>query len=152
MSDSLWPHGLQHARLVCPLLFSGVCVNSCLLSQWCYQTISFSVAPFSFCSLSFPALESLSMSWFFALGGWSVGTSASTSVLPMNVQGWLPLGLTGWISLLSKGLSRVFSSTTIWEHQFFGAHNISNWWINIHFQDWENRNLEKLRIFQKSFD
>ena len=152
MSDCLGSHGLQHARLACPLLFPRACVNSSLLSLWCYPTVSFSVSPFSSCPLSFPALGSFPMSWFFALGGWSVGASASTSVLPMNVQGWLPLGLTGWVSLLSKELSRVFSSTTIWKHLLFGAHNISNWWINIHFQDWENRNLEKLRICQKSFD
>ena len=84
---------------------------------WCHPTISSSVVPFSFCLTSFPASGSFPMSQFFASGGQSIGVSALSSVLPMNIQGWFPLGLTGWISLLSKGLSRVFSSTTVWKHQ-----------------------------------
>ena len=111
LSDSLWPHGLQHSSLPCPSLFPGVCSNSCPLSQWCHPTISSSVAPFSFCPHSFPESGSFPMSQLFTSGGHSIGTSAS--VLPVNIQGWFPLGLTGLISLLSKGLSRVFSSTIV---------------------------------------
>jgi len=120
MSNSLRPHGLQHARLPCPLPSSGVCSYSYLLSQWCHPTISASVAPFS-CLQSFPASGSFQMSWLFPSGGQSIGASASASVLPMNIQGWFPLRLIDLISLLSKGLSRVFPSATVWKHQFFGA-------------------------------
>ena len=118
MSDSLWSHGLQHAWLPCPSLFLGICSKSCPLIWWCHPTISSSVIPFS-CLQSFPASGSFPMSQFFTSGGQSIGTSASASVLPMNIQGWFPLGLTGLISLLSKGLSRVSSRTTVWRHQFF---------------------------------
>ena len=114
------PHGLQHARLPCPLPTPGVCSNSCPSSQWCHPTISSSVIPFS-CFQCFPASGSFLMSWLLASGSQSIGASASASVLPMNIQSWFPLGLTGLISLLSKGLSRVFSSTTVWKHQFFSA-------------------------------
>ena len=114
MSGSLWPQGLQHARSPCPSLFPRVSSNSCPLSQWCYPTMSSSVAPFS--SQSFPESESFPVSRLFASGGQSTETSASTSVLSMNIQGWFPSGLTGLISLLSKGLSRVFSSITVWKH------------------------------------
>ena len=113
MSDSLWPHGLQHARLPCPSLSPGVCSNSCSLSWWCRPTISSSVIPFSSCSQSFPASESFPMSQLFTSSGHSIGASASASVLPMNIQGWFPLGFTGSISLLSKGFSRVFSGTIV---------------------------------------
>ena len=106
MSNSLWPHGLQHSRLPCPSLSSGVCSNSCPLSQWCHPTISSSVAPFFFCPQAFPASVSFPMSWLFISGGQSIGTSASASVLSVNIQGWFPLGLTSLISLLSKGLWR----------------------------------------------
>ena len=95
--------------------------NSCPLSQWCHPTISFSVVPFSSCLQSFPASGSLQMSRLFASGGQSIGVSASTSVLPMNTQDWCPLGWAGWISLQSKGLSRVFSNTTVQKYQFFSA-------------------------------
>ena len=122
MSDSLWPHGLQHARPLCPSPTPRVYPNSCPLSQWCYPTISSSVVPFSSCLQSFPASGSFQMSQFFASGDQSIGVSASTSVLPMNIQDWFPLGWPGWISLQSKGLSRVFSNTTVQKHQFFGAH------------------------------
>ena len=115
MADYLQPRGLQHARLPCTSLFPGVCLNSCPLSQWCHTTISSSVSPFFSCPQSFPVSRSLPMSLFFALGGQRIGTLAS--VLPMNIQGWFPLGLTGLIYLLSKGLSRVFSSTAIQKHQ-----------------------------------
>ena len=116
MSNSLQPHGLQHARLPCPLLSPGVCSSSCPLSRWCYPTISSSVTLFSFCLQSFPTSGSFPMSWLSAFseiwGGQTIGTSALASVLPMNIQSWLPLALTGLISWQSKGLSRVFSSTT----------------------------------------
>ena len=119
MSDSLRPHGLQHTRLPCPSLSPRICSNSCPLSWWGYLMISSSAAPFSSCPQSFPASGSFPMSWLLASCGESIGASASATVLPMNIQDWFPLGWTGWISLLSKGLSRVFSSTTIWKHQFF---------------------------------
>ena len=108
VSDSWRPHGLQHARLPCPSPPPGVCRNSCPLGWWCHPTISSSVVPFSSCLQSFPASGSFPMSWLFASGGQNIGTSVSESVLAMTIQGWLPLGLTGLISLLSKGLSRVF--------------------------------------------
>ena len=106
MSDSLQFHGLQHARFPCPSPTPRVYSNSCPLSQWCHPTISSSVVPFSSCSQSFPASGSLQMSQFFTSDGQSIGVSASTSVLPMNIQDWFPLGLIGWISLQSKGLSK----------------------------------------------
>ena len=116
---TLWSHGLQHTRLPCPPLSPGVHSNSCSLSQWCYLTISSSAAPFSCCLQSFPTSGTFLTSWLFASGGQSIGASASASVLPMNIQGWSPLGWTGLISLQSKGLSRVFSRATIWKLQFF---------------------------------
>ena len=117
VSDSLRPHGLQHTRPPCPPPTPGVYSNSCPLSRWCHPTISSSVIPFSHLQ-SFPASGSFQMSQLFMSGGQSIGVSASTSVLPVNIQDWFPLGWTGWISLQSKGLSRVFSNTTV---QFFGA-------------------------------
>ena len=120
-SDSLWPHGLQHARPPCPSPTPRVYTNSCPLGQWCHPIISSSVVPFSSPHQSFPALGSLQMSQFFASGGQSIGVSASASVLTMNIQDWFPLGWTCWISLQSKGLSRVFSNTTIQKHQFFSS-------------------------------
>ena len=116
MSNSLRPHGLQQARPPCPSPIPGVYSNSCPLSQWCHPTISSSVIPFFYLQ-SFPASGSFPMSWLFASGSQSI--RASASVLPMNIQGWFLLGLTHFISLLSKGLSRVFSSTTVKKHQFF---------------------------------
>ena len=121
VSNSLWPHGLQQARTPCPSPTPRVYSNSRPLSQWYHPTISSSVVPFSSCLQSFPALWSFQMSQFFTSGGQSIGVSASTSVLPMNTQNWSPLGWTGWISLQSKGLSRVFSNTTVQKHQFFSA-------------------------------
>ena len=114
ISDSLWPHGMQHTRLPCPSLSSRICSNSCPLNQWCCLPILSSVIPFSFCLQFFLALGSFPVSQLFTSGGWSIGASASTSVLPKNIQSWLPLGLTGLISLLSKELS----SMIIWRHQF----------------------------------
>ena len=111
MSDSLQPHGLQHARPPCPSPTPWVCSNSCPLSQWCHPTISTSVIHYS-CLQSCPASGSFPMSQFFASDGQGIGASATASVLSMNIQNWFPLGLTGWISLQSKGLSRVFSNTT----------------------------------------
>ena len=121
MSNSLRPHGLQHARLPCPSPTPRAYSNSCPLSQWCHPTISSSVIPFSSCLQSFPASGSFPVSQFFASGGQSIGVSALASVLLMNIQGWFPLGWTGWISLQSKGLWRVFSNTTVQKHQIFGA-------------------------------
>ena len=123
MSNSLWPHGLQHTtRLPYLSPTPGVCSNSCQgSSQGCYPTISSSVVPLSSRLQSFPASGSLPMSQFFASGGQSIRVSASATVLPMNIQDWFPLGLHGWISLQSKGLSRVFSNTTTQKHQFFSA-------------------------------
>ena len=121
VSDSLWPHGLQHARPPCSSPTPRIYSNSCPLSRWCHPTISSSVVPFSSCLQSFPKSGSFQMSQLFASGGQNIGVSASTSVLPMNTQDWFPLGWTGWISLQSKGLSRVFSNIIVQKHQFFGA-------------------------------
>ena len=121
MSDSLWPHGPQHARPPCPSPTPRVYSNSCPLSRWCHPIISSSVVPFSSCFQSFPASGYFQMSQFFALGGQSIGVSPLASVLPMSIQDWFPLGWTGWISLQSKGLSRGFSNTTVRKHQFFGT-------------------------------
>ena len=120
VSHSLQPHGLQHARLPCPSATPGVYLNSCLLSRWCHPTISSSVIPSSSRLKSFPVTGSFPMSQFFTSGGQSIGVPTSASVLPVNIQDWFPLGWTYWISLQSKGLSRVFSSTTVQKHQFFG--------------------------------
>ena len=117
----LWPHGLQHTRLPCPLPVPRVYSNSCPLSRWWHPTISSSVIPFLSRLQSFPASGSFQMSQFFTSGDQSIGVSASASVLPMNIQDWFPLGWTGLISLQSKGLSRVFSNTTVQKHQFCSA-------------------------------
>ena len=119
MSDSMQPHGLQHARLPCLSPIPGACWNSCPLSEWCHPTMSHSLGCFFFCFQSFPVSGSFLMSWLFLSGGQSIGASAS--VLPMNIQGWFFLGLTGFISLQSKGLSRVFSSITVQKHQIFST-------------------------------
>ena len=119
MSDSLRPHEPQHARPPCPSPTPSGHPNPCPLSRWCHPTISSSVVPFFFCPQSFLTSGSFQMSQPFESGGQSTGVSASTSVLPMNIQDWSPLGWTGWISLQSKGLSRVFSNTTVQKHQFF---------------------------------
>ena len=134
VSDSLWPHGLPP----CLSPISRVYPNSCPLSQWCHPTISSSVIPFSSHLQSFPASGSFPMSPFFASGGQSIGVSASASLLPMNIQDWFPSGWTGWISLQSKGLSRVFSNTTVPKHQFFSIQ--LSLWSNSHIHIWQ---LEK---------
>ena len=118
VSNSLQPHESQHTRPPCLSPSPGVHSNSCPSSRWCHPTISSSITPFSSCPQSFPASGSFPMRQLFTWGGQSIGVSASTSVFPMNTQDWSPLGWTGWISLQSKGLSRVFSSTTIQKHQF----------------------------------
>ena len=135
VSDFLRPQGLQHARLPCPSPGSPwVCSNSCPLSQRYHPTISSSVIPFSSRLQSFLVSGSFPVSRLFASGGQSIGALASASVFPMNIQGWFPLELTDLISLQSKGLSRVFSSTTVQKHQFFGAQ--SSLWSNSHIGTW----------------
>ena len=134
MSYSLRPHELQHTRPPCPSPTPGVHSNSRPSSQWCHPAISSSVVPFSSCPQSLPASQSFPMSQLFAWGGQSIEVSASTSVLQMNTQDWSPLGWTGWISLQSKGLSRVFSNTTVQKHQFFGAQPSSQ--TNSHIHTW----------------
>ena len=134
VSDYLRPHESQYARPPCPSPTPGVYSNSCPWSQWCHPAISSSVVPFSSCPQSLPALGSFPMSQLFAWGGQSIVVSASASVLPMNTQDWSPLGWTGWISLQSKGLSRVFSNTTVQKHQFFGTQLTSQ--SNSHIHTW----------------
>ena len=135
VSDSLWPHDLQHARPPdCPSPTPGVYSNSCPSRRWCHPTILSSVIPFSSHLQSFPASGFFLLIWFCASGGQSIGVSASISVLPMNIQDWFPLGLTGLISLLSKGLARVFSSPTFQKHQFFGPQ--PSLWSNSHVHTW----------------
>ena len=120
VSDSLRPHEQQHTRPPCPSPTLGVHPNPCPLSQWYHPTMSSSVVPFS-CPQSFPDLGYFLINQLFTTGGQSIGVSALTSVCPMITQDWFPLGWTGWISLQSKGLSRVFSNTTVQKHQFFGS-------------------------------
>ena len=122
----------------CPSPSPRACSNSWPLSRWCHPTISFSVVPFSFCLQSFPASGSFSMIWLFTSGDQRIGASASASVLPMNIQDWFPLGWTGWISLQSKGLSRVFSNTTVQKHNFFSAQ--PSLWSNSHIRTWPLEN------------
>ena len=121
MSDSLRPHELQHARLPCPSPTPRVYSNSCPSSRWCHPAISSSVVPFSSCPQSIPTSGTFPMSQLLAWGGQSTGVSALTSFLPKKSQGWSPSEWTGWTSLQSKGLSRVFSNTTVQRHQFFSA-------------------------------
>ena len=134
VSNSLRPHELQHPRPPCPSPTPGVYPNPCPLSWWCHPTISSFVVPFGSCLQSFPASGSFPVCQFFASGGQIIGVSASTSVLPMNTQDWSPLGWTDWISLKSKGLSRVFSNTTVQKHQFFGTQ--LSLWYNSHIHIW----------------
>ena len=135
--DSLWPHESQQARPPCPSPTPGVHSNSRPSSQWCHPAISSSVIPFSSCPQSLPASESFPMSQLFAWGGQSIGVLASVSILPMNTQDWSPLGWTGLISMQSKGLSRVFSNTTVQKHQFFGAQPSSQ--SNFHIHTWPSK-------------
>ena len=134
MSDSLQPHESQHARPPCPSPTPRVHSHSHRSSWWCHPAISSLVVPFSSCPQSLPASGSFQMSQLFAAGGQTIGVSASTSVLPMNTQGWSPLGWTDWNSLQFKGHSRVFSNTTVQKHQFFGAQSSSQ--SNTHIHTW----------------
>ena len=134
MFDSLQPHGLQHVRLHSPSPSHRACSNSCPLSLWCHPTISSSVIRFSSCLQSFPGLGSFLMIRLFEPGGPSTGASASASVLPMKIQDWFLLELTSLISLQSKGLSRVFSNTTVQKHQFFSVQ--TSLWSNSHIHTW----------------
>ena len=142
VSDSLWPYGLQHTRLPCPSPFPGAYSNSCPLSQWCHPTISSSVIPFSSCPQSFPASGSFLMSQFFESGSQTIGASASASIFPMNIQDWFPLGLTGLISLQPKGLSKVFSNTTVQKHQVFGAQPLFGPTLTSIHDYWKNHSFE----------
>ena len=142
VSDSLQPHESQHARPPCPWPTPGVYPNSCPLSQWCHPTISSSVIPFSSCLQPFPASGSFQMSQFFTSGGQSIGVWASASVLPMSIQDWFPLGWTGWISLLSKGLSRIFSNTTVQKHQFSVLSLLHGPTLTSVHDYWKNRNFD----------
>ena len=132
--DSLQHHGLQHARIPYPSPTPRGYSNSCSSHWWCHPAIPSWVIPFSSGLQSFPASGSFPMSRFFASGGQSIGASASASVLPMNIQDWFPLGWTGWTSLLSKGLSRVFSNITVQKYQFFSAQ--FSLWSNSHMTTW----------------
>ena len=134
VSSSLWTHWLQHARPPCPSTTPGAYLNSCALSRWCHPTISSSAIPFFSHLQSFPASGYFQMSQHFASGGQIIGISASASVLPMNTQDWSPLRWTSWLSLQSKGLSRVFSNTTVQKHQFFDAQ--PSLWFNSHIHTW----------------
>ena len=136
-SNCLWPYELQYGRLPFPSLSPRVCWNSCPLSCWCHSTIESSVTSSSW-PQSFTASESFPVNWFFTSGGWSIRASASPSVLPMNIQGQFPLGLTGLISLLSEGLSRVFSNTTVQKHRFFGSQ--PSLWSNSDIPTWLLKN------------
>ena len=142
MSDSLWPYESQHTRPPCPSPTPGVHSNSCPSSWWCHPAISSSVVPFSSCPQSLPASEPFPVSQLFTWGGQSIGISALASVLPKNTQDWSPLEWTGWISLQSKGLSRVFSNTTVQKHQFFGAQLPSQSTLTSIHDHWKNHSLD----------
>ena len=146
MSDSLRPHGLQHAMLPSPSPTPRAYSNSCPSHRWCQPTISPSAIPFSSCLQSFPVLGSFPMRQFFTSRGQSIGVSASASVFPMNIEDWFPLGFTGLISLLSNGLSKIFSNTIIQKHKFFSAH--LSLWSNSHTHKWllENHSFDKADI------
>ena len=150
VSNSLWLCGLQHARLLYPLPSPRACSNSCpLMSQWCHQTISSSVVPFFSCLQSFPASGSSPVSWLFESVGPSIKASASASVLPMTIQDWFPLELTGLISLQSKGLSRVFSNTTVQTHQFFGVQPFLR--SSSHIHTWLLPSMDSINCGSKIF-
>ena len=136
--NSLWPHGLQDARLSCPSPSPRACSDTCPLSWWCHPNISSSVVSFSSYFQSFPASEYFPKSLVFASGGQNTGVSASASVLQMNIHDWFPLGFTGLISLQSKGLSTVFSNTTVWKYQFFNPQ--PSLWFNSHIHMWLLKN------------
>ena len=143
-------HELQHARLPCPSLSPGVCSNSCPLSQWCYLTILSSVALFSFCLESFPASGSFPMNRLFESDAQSIGVSTSASVLPMDIQGWFPLGLTGLISLQSKGLASIFSNTTVQKHQFLALSLLYGTTLTSILDHWKNHNFDYTDLYRQS--
>ena len=150
VSDSLWPYESQYTRPPCPSPTPGVHSDSCPSSQWCYPAISSSVVPFSSCPQSLPASEYFQMSQLFTWGGQSTGASALASFLPKKSQGWSPSEWTGWISLQSKGLSRVFSSTTVHQkHQFFGAQPSSQ--SNSHIHTWPQGIVSRIPHFTPSY-
>ena len=149
MSDSLRPHVLQHTRLPCLSLCPGVCLNSCLLNLWCHSTVSFSAIPYSSFPQSVPASGLTSMSWLFASASQSIGASASASILPMNIQDWFPLGLTGLISLLSKGLSGVFSAPQIQKHWLALSLPYGPTLTSIH-DYWKNHSFDCMDLCQQS--
>ena len=151
MSNTLWPHGLQHATLPCSSSTPGAYSNSCPLSWWCHPIISSSVVPFSSCLQSFPASESFPVSQFFTSGGQSIGVSASASVLPMDTQNWFPLGLTGWISLQSKGLSRVLSNTAVQKHQFFSISFLCGPTFTFIYDYWKSDSLKETDLWWQSY-
>ena len=146
MSDSLWPHELQHTRLPCPSPTPGAHSNSCPSNQWCHPTISSSVIPFSSRLQSFLASGSFPMTQFFASGGQSIGAWTSASDLPVNIQDWFPLGLTGLISLQYKGLSRVFSSTSVQKRPFFGTQIFLYSKSHIHMWLLENHSFDYMDL------
>ena len=150
ISAYLRPHGLQHTRPPCPSPSPGACTGSCPLHHWCHPAISSSDALFSFCPQSFPASGTFPMSWLFTLGCQSIGASGSAAVLPMSIQSWFPLRLTGLISLLSKGLSGVFSSTTVQRHWFFCT--LPSLWSSSHNWMWplEDHSLNHTDFFRQS--
>ena len=150
MSSSLRSHGLQHTRLPGPSLSPRICSNSCPVSQWCYPTISSSVAPFSSYPQSWPGSGFFPMSQLFPSGGQNIRTSASASISPVNIQDWFPLGLTGLISLLSKGLSRDFSSTTVQKHQYFGVQSSFVPALTAVHNDWKNHSFEFIELCWQS--
>ena len=150
MSDSLWSHGLQHARLPCLYPTPGVYSNSCPSRQGYHSTISSFAIPFSYCLQSFPASGSFHISQFFITGGKNIGVSASTSVLTMNIQGWFTLGLTGLISLQSKGLSRIFSSITVQKHQFFSAQLFYDPTLTSTHDYWKNHSFDSTDLCWQS--
>ena len=150
MSDSLWPHGLQHARPPCPSPTARVYSNSCPLNWWCHPTTSSSVVPFSSRLQSFPGSGFFPVSQYFTSGGQSIRVSASAWVLPMNIQDRFPLGLTGWITLQSKGLSRVFSNTTVQKHQFFTLSFLYSPTLTSIHDYWKNHSLDETDLCQQS--
>ena len=138
---TLWPHGLPHARLPSPSLSPGASSNSCPLSPWCYPTISSSATFFSFCLQSLPPSVSFPVSWLLASDAQIIEASMA-SVLPMSIQGWFPLGLTGLISLLSRELSTIFSSTTVWKHQLFALSLLYDPTLTSICNSWENHSFD----------
>ena len=150
MSDSLRPHELQHARPPCPSPTPRVYSNSCPSSRWCHPAISSSVVPSSSCPQSHQASGSFPISQLFAWGGQGTGVSASASVLPMSTQDWSPLGWTGWISLQSRGLSRVFSNTTVQKHQFSVLSFLHSPTLTSIHDHWKNHSLDQMDLCWQS--